>query len=188
MPARRSARPSRSAAPSLLYPLDFIYTRGGVTLPTAKAISPYDIPLPYRSLLVHESDMTITLEQHFGGRITLRTLSTFAHGGWYFRRVLLALEYSGRPVEMGALRINLRAFRPGVRAQILRNTIPLGRLLRDARVDFKSQATRFLRLTPNSEMLGVFWMREPRPLYGRQTEVLLKGHHIGDIVEVLPLV
>src|SRR5207302_1539503 len=110
-----------------------------------------------------------TLEQHFGGRITLRTLSTFSQGGSYFRRVLLALEYSGRPVEMGALRINLQAFRRPVRQKILGNTIPLGRLLRDARVDFKSQATRFLRLLPNSEMLGVFWMREPRPLYGRQT-------------------
>jgi hypothetical protein len=172
----------------VLYPLDFIYTRGGVPLPQAKAISPYDIPLPYRSLLVHESDMTITLEQHFGGRITLRTLSTFSHQGAYFRRVLLALEYSGRPVEMGALRIHLPAFSRPVQRQILGNTIPLGRLLRDARVDFKSQATRFLKITPNSEMVGVFWMREPRPLYGRQTEVLLKGKHIGDIVEVLPLV
>ncbi len=44
----------------------------------------------------------------------------------------------------------------------------------------------FLALTPNSEMMGVFWMREPRTLYGRQTEVLYRGQHIGDIVEVLP--
>jgi hypothetical protein len=37
-------------------------------------------------------------------------------------------------------------------------------------------------------MMGVFWMREPRTLYGRRTEVLLDGRAIGDIVEVLPLV
>ena len=46
----------------------------------------------------------------------------------------------------------------------------------------------FLAVTPNPEMMGVFWMREPRTLYGRQTEVLLDGRRIGDIVEVLPLV
>jgi hypothetical protein len=37
-------------------------------------------------------------------------------------------------------------------------------------------------------MMGVFWMREPRPLYGRRTEVILDGEKFGDIVEVLPLV
>ena len=58
--------------------------------------------------------------------------------------------------------------------------------LRDARVDFRSQPKVFLGITPNSEMLGVFWMREPRTLYGRQTEMLYRGRHIGDIVEVLP--
>ena len=44
------------------------------------------------------------------------------------------------------------------------------------------------RITPNPEMMGVFWMREPRTLYGRQTEVIHHGAKIGDIVEVLPLV
>jgi hypothetical protein len=102
--------------------------------------------------------------------------------------VLLAQEYSGRPVEMGAIRIRLDAFVPRVRAEILRNVVPLGRILRDGGVDFTSRPTVFLAITPNPEMMGVFWMREPRTLYGRQTEVLLGGRRIGDIVEVLPLV
>jgi hypothetical protein len=37
-------------------------------------------------------------------------------------------------------------------------------------------------------MMGVFWMREPRTLYGRRTEMVHDGRKIGDIVEVLPLV
>ena len=43
-------------------------------------------------------------------------------------------------------------------------------------------------ITPNAEMMGVFWMREPRTLYGRQTEIIQRGTRIGDIIEVLPLV
>ena len=46
----------------------------------------------------------------------------------------------------------------------------------------------FLAVAPNPEMMGVFWMREPRPLYGRQTELFEGGTKIGDIIEVLPLV
>jgi chorismate-pyruvate lyase len=181
-------RSASAGSHSILYPLDVVYGWSGVALPQAKAISPYDIPLPYRSLLVHEHDMTTMLEQYFGGRMGLRVLSTFSKNGSYYRRVLLVQEYSGRPVEMGAIRIDTDAFSRRIRSQIVRNDVPLGRLLRDGSVEFKSQAKVFLRVTPNSEMMGVFWMREARPLYGRQTEVTLKGKHIGDIVEVLPLV
>ena len=179
---------AKSTVNGILYPLNLAYEKAGVPQPVVRAVSPKDIPSPYRSLLVHENDMTITLERHFGGPVMLRTLSTTLAGAWYMRRVLLVQQYSGRPVEMGATRLRMDAFKPKVRAQILRNEIPLGRLLRDAGVDFKSQPRAFLAVAPNPEMMGVFWMREPRTLYGRQTELFEAGRKIGDIVEILPLV
>ena len=84
----------------LLYPLDLVYERAGIEIPRVEVVTPDDIPLPYRSLLVHDIDMTLTLERHFGGRVALRPLSTFTLGESYFRRVLLVQEYSGQPVEM----------------------------------------------------------------------------------------
>jgi hypothetical protein len=168
--------------------LDLAYEQAGIQAPIVRAISPKDIPSPYRALLVHENDMTVTLERHFGGRVALRTLGTFTNGPWYSRRVLLVQEYSGRPVEMGAIRLKIDSFNARIRAHIRRNEVPLGRLLRDAGFDFRSEPRVFLSIAPNAEMMGVFWMREPRTLYGRQTEVLSRGVKIGDIVEVLPLV
>ena len=175
-------------ANGILFPLDFVYSRSGVELPRVKTIDPDDIPLPYRSLLVHRDDMTLTLERHFGGRVALRPLATFTIGHWYFRRVLLAQEYTGRPVEMGAIRIRVGAFPDRIRRQILKNDVPLGRLLRDGGVKYESRPKLFLSLTPNPEMMGVFWMREPKTLYGRRTEMIHDGTKIGDIVEILPLV
>jgi hypothetical protein len=172
----------------ILYPLDRAYAQAGVAPPRAKRIDPDRIPSPYRALLVHERDMTLTLEQHFGGRVVLRPLSTFSNHASYYRRVLLVQEYSGRPVEMGAIRMTLGAFSPRIQALIRQNRIPLGRILRDGGVNFLSRPRVFFAITPNPEMMGVFWMREPRTLYGRQTEVLLDSMRIGDIVEVLPLV
>ena len=179
--------PRRRAVPSPLHPLALAYTRAGLEPPTATPIAPDAIPQPYRSLLVHQRDMTLTLEAHFGGRVVLRPLTTFTSGPWYYRRVLLAQEYSGRPVEMGAIRIRLAALPRKVQAEIRRNRIPLGRILRDGGVDFTSMPREFFAVVPTPEMMGVFWMREPRTLYGRRTEVLLDGRAIGDIVEVLPL-
>ena len=87
--------------------------------------------------------MTLTLEAHFGGRVVLRPLSTFISGPWYYRRVLLAQEYSGRPVEMGAIRMKLAALPRKVQAEIRRNQVPLGRILRDGGVDFTSMPREF---------------------------------------------
>ena len=179
---------AESRRSDLLYPLDLVYKRAGIAVPQVKAVSPHEIPLPYRSLLVHESDMTLTLERHFGGRVVLRPLSTFTSRGSYFRRVLLVQEYAGQPVEMGAIRMRLDAFPEEIRRQILANEVPLGRILRDRRYAYSSEPRAFLAVTPNPEMMGVFWMREPRVLYGRRTVIVREGARIGDIVEVLPLV
>ena len=184
-PSAGSSRPNQNG---LLYPLDLVYTRAGVAMPRVKVVAPEKIPLPYRSLLVHDSDMTLTLERHFGGSVALRPLSTFTSGRSYFRRVLLVQEYSGHPVEMGAIRMRLDVFSTRLQSKILRNEIPLGRLLRDGKVRYQSRVKSYLSVTPNTEMMGVFWMREPQTLYGRRTEVIHRGTKIGDIVEVLPLV
>ena len=165
-----------------------VYRRAGIEVPGFEVVEPDAIPLPYRTLLVHDSDMTLTLERHFGGRVVLRPLSTFSLGGSYFRRVLLVQEYAGQPVEMGAIRMELDAFDAPLRRQILDNEIPLGSILRDRRFEYASRVKAFLQLEPNPEMMGVFWMREPRVLYGRRTEIVRGGRKIGDIVEVLPLV
>ena len=84
--------------------------------------------------------------------------------------------------------MELDAFDSTVRRKILQNAIPLGRILRDGHVDYRSVPKAFLAITPNPEMMGVFWMPRPRLLYGRRTEIVRKGEKVGDIVEVLPQV
>ena len=172
----------------LLFPLDLTYKRAGVEGPSATAISPSSIPPPYRELLAHEHSMTAMLERHFGVRVALRSMFTMSRGRWYFRRVVLAREDSGRPVEMGAIHMNLERLSRSVRAQILRHQVPIGRVLDDGSVRYLSRPRKFLAITPNSEMMALFWMREPRTLYGRQTELSVDGRVIGDIVEILPLI
>ena len=41
-------------------------------------------------------------------------------------------EYTGRPVEMGAIRMKLDGFGARLKKQILKNEVPLGRILRDS--------------------------------------------------------
>jgi hypothetical protein len=172
----------------MLYPLDELYARVGIAGPVVKRTAADRIPSPYKNLLVHENEMTATLERHFGGRLAVRVLTSFSKGRSYFRRVLLALESTGRPVSMGAVRLRLDVFSPRIRARILGEKVPLGRIFSEAGIPYGSQPTAFLEVTPNAEMMGVFWMPEPRTIYGRRTQVTVGGEKIGDIVEILPLV
>jgi chorismate-pyruvate lyase len=173
------------SANGLLYPLDMLYERAGVSPPKVRRLSPDQIPQPYRELLVHENSMTVTLERHVGGPLGVRTLSTRMRLASYYRRVLLVRVDSGQPVAMGAARVTLTAFTPRVRARILENKVPLGRILKDQHVAYISRPQAFLGITPNAEMMGVFWMREPQLLFGRRTDMIHEGHKIGDIVEIL---
>ena len=190
MPRVTNARAGRrsSSAAGLLFPLDLLYEHAGVPPPKVVRIAPDKIPPPYRSLLVHEDSMTATLEHHFGGPLGLRTLSTRMSAAGYFRRVLLVRADTGHPVAMGAARVTLGAFPPRVRARILDNDVPLGRLLHGEGIDYVSRPQAFLAVTPNAEMMGVFWMRRPQTLFGRRTDMIHRGNQIGDIVEILRLV
>ena len=182
-PARR-----RVASPNgILYPLDAHYARMRVAPPVARRMPPARIPPPYHQLLVHTNEMTQTLEQYLGGRIALRVLSTISRGRWYSRRLLLVEESSGRPIALGAVRIRLDAFSARIRARILAERTPLGRVLRDGGVKYLSRPTVFFDVTPNAEMMAILWMREASTLYGRQTHLFLGDTRIGDIVEILPL-
>src|SRR2546425_7220190 len=78
-----------AAALPLVYPLDDFYAKSGLPLPKIQRVSPEEVPKPYRSLLVHQNDMTPTLEKFHGGRIHLEILKSQRRDGYYFREVVL---------------------------------------------------------------------------------------------------
>jgi chorismate-pyruvate lyase len=192
MPASRSLQVHResdrlAAGRGLLYPMDALYKHAGMVAPVAKPTTAERIPSPCRNLLVQQSGMTSALERHFGGAIAVRVLTSYTRGRWYFRRVLLVLQESGRPVAMGAARLNLDFFSARVRARILSEQVPLGRIFVEAEVQYHSRPTAFVQVTPTADMMGFFWMRDMQTLYGRRTQVTVHGKRVGDIVEILPL-
>jgi len=58
--ATRRALPRRQSTRAPL-PLDVVYAQAGIPAPRTRPIAADRIPSPYRSLLVHEHDMTLTL-------------------------------------------------------------------------------------------------------------------------------
>src|SRR5215212_2471992 len=131
---------------SISYPLNDFYNRNGHLLPPLEEVDPETVPQPYKSLLVHQNDMTSTLENYHAARIHLRIVSKLRRGDEYFREVALLLEGSEKPVEFGAIKISLDLFPEGAREDILKERWPLGHILKEHEMKFSSQPRGFLRV------------------------------------------
>ena len=171
----------------LAHPLDEFYARAGLPMPSLQELTGKEVPEPYRSLLVHENDMTPTLEQFYGQDIHLRVLSRRRKRDEYFREVVLLLDGSNRPVECGAIKINLKLFSPDARAEILEERRPLGHILNERHIAHTSLPKAFLLLTSDHLINEVLGLTGANILYGRRNTLFNpKGRPLAEIVEILP--
>ena len=182
--------PPPSAAPTeseLLQPLREIYGQGGSALPRLEILDGDRIPEPYRGLLVHDRDMTRTLEAYHGDSIRLRTGASTLNGGIYRRRVALELEHSGRPVEFGATRVHLDRFPEPWRGLILAGERPLGGILNAWGIAYRSRPSAFFRTEGDPNIRASLNLSDPTPLYGRRNTLFAPdGQPLADILEILP--
>ena len=172
---------------SLVFPLSDFYRRNGHSLPPLEEIDAGRIPQPYKGLLVHQHDMTSTLEKFHHGRLHLRVVSHARRQNDYFREVVLQLDGSNKPVEFGAIKINLDLFPEAAQKQILEEHWPLGRILKEFAVDFNSQPRGFLRIASDRLINEVLKLTGAQMLYGRRNTLSnLSGQSLAEIVEILP--
>lgn len=171
----------------LLQPLREIYGDDGEALPRLEILDGSHIPEPYRGLLVHDRDMTRTLEAYHGDSIRLRTAASTLTGGIYRRRVALELERSGLPVEFGATRVHLEHFPEPWRGFILAGERPLGGILNAWGIAYRSRPSAFFRTEGDPRIRAALGLADPTPLYGRRNTLSAPdGRPLADILEILP--
>ena len=170
----------------LLYPLTRFFAQDDRELPKFDVVEGGEIPEPCRSLLVHDGDMTSRLEEFHSGVLVLEVLHCEHDGDAYRREVLLRVADSGLPVEYGAIEINLAAFNPELREQVLAARRPLGGLLNEHAFRYRSEPRAFIRFAPSAAMKELFGDTAARELYGRCNLLLAEdGVTLAQIVEVL---
>jgi chorismate-pyruvate lyase len=145
------------------------------------------VPEPYRKLLVHQTDMTSTLENFHNGKLHVEVLGSQTKGQEYFREVVLRLGKSGKRVEFGAIKIMLDLLQAEVREKILRERQPFGRILTEAKVEFSSQPKEFFRINSDRFINRSLDLDSPQTLYGRRnTLVDAWDQPLAEIIEILP--
>lgn len=169
------------------FPLSEFYARTSLAMPRIEVIPGDAVPEPYRALLVHERDMTSTLERFHGSEIYIKAVTSDGRNGEYFREVVLHRAKDDMPVEFGANCVNLRVFTPEARWMILQEKVPLGRILRDQAIPHTIRVNGFFRVTPDKLICRALKLPEPVTLYGRQAVISdAQQQPLSQVIEILP--
>jgi chorismate-pyruvate lyase len=175
------------AAAGEAYPMEEYYARHRLKMPLVKRLEPDQVPEPYHGLLVHDRDMTSRLESFHKRKVHIRLLNRRLHGSEYFREVALELDGSRKPVEFGAIKINLDLFAAEAREEIRRELRPLGRILHTFDIAFMSRPSAYLLVAADSFIGGALGLKGKHSLYGRRNTLLDAWERtLAEIVEILP--
>jgi hypothetical protein len=102
----------------LLHPLSEFYKLISKPFPLFRLFDGHQIPQPYEDLLVHDRDMTPTLENFHKQKIHLGVQKKIHKQDSLMRQVVL-LNEAEEPVEFGAIRIALKYFSKEAQTEIL---------------------------------------------------------------------
>ena len=147
-------------------------------------------PEPYKSLLVHEHHMTVTMESYHGCSVDVRVLEERLEGDDYFRKIILLKTGTNTVVQFGIVRLHLQFVSPAVRQEILAGNIPLGRVLINHDVLRQIDLGAILKLTPGPQMQAHLHCPPDTVTYGRLATIFCDQRPAIDLLEVsapLPL-
>ncbi len=167
------------------YPFSELYDLSGMDAPKLEFIPGQQIPLPQKDLLVHQWDMTSTLENFCRQRIHVKPLQILKKGTDYLRQVVLECD-NEHPVLFGAIRINLALLPEDIQDIILGNREPLGGILNKNNIPYASRPKAFFRVNSDSLMDEVLNIHSSSQLFGRVNQLITPNDEIlVDVVEVL---
>lgn len=195
MPATPESAPDAAAESSAdlaqalhwLMPLHFFYEKTRQPLPDFRFMSGKEVPYPYRSMLVHENDMTPTLAAFHHSKLYLEVHERELTDNYLMRMVTLHAASSDLPVEFGAIGIHLGSLPGDVREAVIEGRVPLGGILGEYGVPHHGSPSAFFSVPADELMIRTLRQEAGVSLFGRCNQLVDDdGIAIADIVEILP--
>lgn len=175
------------SAVDLLYPLNEFYAEAGLALPSATRINGREMPEPYRRLLVHDRDMTPTLEAAYDRKMNLRVLKYALDHEVFSRQIVLIPVGGETPVVFGAIKIYLDEFPTVARDLVLERKLPLGTILESQAIKHFSKPDGFFKVEADGSICDALQISRPARLYGRRNVLgNSTGRKLAQVLEILP--
>jgi chorismate-pyruvate lyase len=146
------------------------------------------VPEPYRSLLAHEHHMTVTVEAFHDSLVDVRVLQRLKTDTHYAREILLARQTDGHVVQYGIMRINLAYLSEPVRARILAEDTPLGRILIEHDVHRRINLHHLWKISPGpalSKAMELPAASADDVVYGRTAMIYCDNEPAIELLEIV---
>ncbi|MDX1961784.1 MAG: hypothetical protein SFX18_01445 [Pirellulales bacterium] len=144
-----------------------------------------EMPRVYQELLAHEHHMTVTVENHHGCLVDVEVLSAGQAGEYYIRKIVLRRQSDGRVVLFGIVRLQLAAVSEGVRAEILSQRLPLGRILIQHNVWRQIHLCQLYKVICAPELAEIFGCAAGTTTYGRRAMISMDHQPALQLLEIV---
>ncbi|MGQ0633346.1 MAG: hypothetical protein ACT4QC_01950 [Planctomycetaceae bacterium] len=161
-----------------------LFPGGGRLIEEAEHVPAALVPEPYQRLLVHEHHMTVTMEEFYRTPVAVRVIDRSQTEDVYSREILLERSDSGRVVQFGIVRFDLSYVTQTVRDEILRETVPLGRILINYNVLRHIDLGALLKIRPGTELQRMFGCRADQVTFGRLATIFCNQKPAVDLLEI----
>ncbi|MGH7127158.1 MAG: hypothetical protein ACREIV_01225 [Planctomycetaceae bacterium] len=142
------------------------------------------LPGPYKSMLVHEHHMTVTMEKYYGCAVDVRILDRKLDGDVYNRKIVLTKTGTDEVVQFGLVRFDLKYVTQAVRDEILAGQTPLGRILINHNVLRHIDPGAYLRITAGPVLAEHLRMPDGGVTYGRLVTIFCNKLPAVDLLEI----
>ena len=156
-------------------------------MPPVIQLSGSDVPEPYRSLLVHDRDMTPTLAEAYRRNMQLRILKRVLRDDVLAREIVLEVEGDGRVVVYAGIKIYLEHFPREARRLILEGVQPFGMILRGQGIVHFSRPEAFIQVDADEVINQALGLTGRSVLYGRRSALWNSPQvPLAHVLEILP--
>ncbi len=172
---------------NLFYPLNEFYEEAGIPLPDVSRVEDASVPAPYRSLLVHQRDMTPTVAVAYRRSVQLRVLKHTLRDNVFSRQIVLVLEGDEKPVVFGAIKIYLERFPPEAQRLVQAMKQPLGTILQTQGIVHASRPEAYIQVMADEVINGALRLTGRHRLFGRRNVLWSAAQEpLAQVVEILP--
>ena len=141
-------------------------------------------PEPYKSMLVHDQHMTVTMERFHGTPVDVHVLAQRQDGDAYARKIVLTRHSTDIPVQFGIVRFHLNFVTEQVRREIITGETPLGRILINHNVLRHIDLGAILQITAGPGLAAALAMPVGNVTYGRLATIFCDHQPAVDLLEV----
>ena len=153
--------------------------------PYCVEVQPVRIPTAERRLLAHREHMTEVLQAHHGNPVEVQVLDQKLDGDHYSRKITLTPGHVSKIVECGIVRLNFSFMPAVVKEEILARKTPLGAVLIKHNILRWIEPLWFVQLPPQSDVMKLFGMNNPKPVWGRLAVIYCNGEPAIELLETV---